>query len=74
MKKGKTDFTYSDADSICDLLRKLREADPKKQKRLRRELRKDYGFHIRDFSNSSAGFREENFRELVTGGTITLHP
>jgi len=69
--KGSRVFAREAADRILVLLSQTRRAERSRQKVLRQQVR-DLGFYISDWSRPAAGFRPEDFEDLVTRGLITI--
>jgi TDG/mug DNA glycosylase family protein len=69
---GRRRFTSSEAGAIRRLLREKGTADRDRQKAIRGNLRRKYGFYISDFSDEAAGFTASDFDDLVARGTIEI--
>lgn len=70
--KGKKSFSAAHAHGIRSQLEELRRADRATQKKIRKSLRKDYGFYITDFDNTYKGFCPVDFDAFVACGEITV--
>jgi hypothetical protein len=62
--KGRYCFRSSEADEIGELLKQLRTAERREQKRMRDRLR-EIGFYISDWDGAAHGFTATDFDELV---------
>ncbi len=69
--KGSRRFSHETAQQIRTLLADVRRADRATQKNLRQRIRK-LDFYISDFNRPIAGFRPDDFDELVRAGKIEI--
>lgn len=70
--KGKDEFSYAESDAIRKILREIRKADRKTQKKLRNLFCRQYEFYISDFERSNNGFTEDGFNELIREGKVRI--
>ena len=67
---GRSGFSPAEANQIRQLLREKGIADRDRQKALRGQLRRAYGFYISDFASEPGGFTASDFDLLVSRGAI----
>src|SRR3989442_177241 len=65
-------FSSVERDEIRALLQAKHHADRDEQKRIRRRLRDNLGFHISDWSSDASGFTVADFDSLVASGQVTI--
>jgi len=70
-KKGITQFTKNQANSIRMLIKKKLVAGRNEQKRIRDQIR-DIGFYYSRFSKSKHGYTVDDFNTLIAEGKITI--
>lgn len=71
--KGKANFTAKEAESIKEHLREVRKVGRDAQKQIRAHMRSSIKFYISDFTNSTEGFTEADFVNLVNQGKIKIN-
>ena len=69
--KGRDCFRHSEADQVCELLKKLRKAEGSEQKRIRDRLR-EIGFYISDCDQAGDGFTTTDFDEILKRGLVRV--
>lgn len=72
MPGHRSTFSPVEAEEIKQILKAVRRAERDEAKALRSKLRRDFGFHISDFTDGNQGFTASDFDDQVRIGVIKV--
>jgi hypothetical protein len=72
MAEHRSVFTSEEILALRKLIREKQTAPRDRQKAIRREMRKDYGFWISKVQREGRAFVESDLDDLIARGTITV--